>query len=363
MSVVRYCRSASMRPSRKDENRFRASAGGRRTIYDVAQRAGVSISTVSLALNSPDRVRPETLDKIYQSVQELGYRPKAEATILARKSTRRIGVVAPFVTYGSFMERLRGVMAAAEKERYEIVLYDHESYALRHHLADSLSLSQRLDGLILMAIPMSDVLAKRLVQDGLPTVLVEFARPEFSSVVIDDEAGGRLAAQYLLQRGHRRFAFLGEGWLENTSIPKRVFSQKDLRLRGFRSELAAANFELADEQILDTFNSVESGRQAALKILDTRKPPSAIFAHSDVLAAGVLQAARDRQLHVPSQLAVMGFDDREFAGYLGLTTIRQPLFDSGQIAMNLLTSRLVRGTSSVPQMVGLPLEVVARETA
>jgi LacI family transcriptional regulator len=352
-----------MKFRRKERGSRRGSAGSRRTIYDVAQRAGVSISTVSLALNSPDRVRPETLDKIYQSVQELGYTPKAEATILARKSTRRIGVVAPFVTYGSFMERLRGVMAAAEKERYEVVLYDHESYALRHHLADSLSLSQRLDGLILMAIPMSDVLAKRLLQDGLPTVLVEFARPEFSSVVIDDEAGGRLAAQYLLQRGHRRFAFLGEGWLETKSAPKRVVTQKDLRLRGFRSELAAANLELSDNRVLDAFNSVEAGRQAALKILDMRDPPSAIFAHSDVLAAGVLLAARDRQLSVPSQLAVMGFDDREFASYLGLTTIRQSLFDSGQIAMNLLTNRLVRGTSSLPQMVGLPLEVVARETA
>jgi len=166
-----------------------------------------------------------------------------------------------------------------------------------------------------------------------------------------------------LQRGHRRFAFVGEGWLETNSAPKRVVTQKDLRLRGFRSELAAANLELSDERVLDAFNSMEAGRQAALSLLDMPDPPTAIFAHSDVLAAGVLHAARDRQLHVPSQLAVMGFDDREFAGYLGLTTIRQPLFDSGQIAMNLLTNRLVRGTSSVPQMVGLPVEVIARETA
>src|SRR2546421_12670946 len=89
--LVEYCRSASMRFRRKERERRRGPAGARRTIYDVAHRAGVSISTVSLALNSPDRVRPETLDKIYQSVQELGYTPKAEATILARKSTRRIG--------------------------------------------------------------------------------------------------------------------------------------------------------------------------------------------------------------------------------------------------------------------------------
>lgn len=333
------------------------------TIYDVAQLAGVSISTVSLALNSPDRVRPETLTKVYQSVHRLGYTPKAQAAILARKSTRRIGVVAPFVTYASFMERLRGIMAAAEKERYEVVLYDHESYALRHHLADTLSLSQKLDGLILMAIPMSDVLAERILQDGLPTVLVEFARPEFSSVVIDDEAGGRLAAQYLLNRGYERFGFVGEGWLESSAAPKRVVTQKDLRLRGFRAELSAANRQLPDDRVVDAFNSVEAGREAAHKILQLTDPPTAIFAHSDVLAAGVLQAARDRHLHVPSELAVMGFDDRDFASYLGLTTVRQPLFDSGQIAMNLLTNRLVHGATTVPQMVGLPLEVIARDTA
>jgi LacI family transcriptional regulator len=357
---MKHRRKKSSTPQAGDGRRSTRSG---RTIYDVAQRAGVSISTVSLAINAPDRVRPETLDKIHRSVEELGYTPKAAATIQARKATRRIGVVAPFTTYGSFMERLRGVMAAAEKERYEIVLYDHESYALRHHLADSLSLSQRLDGLVLMAIPMSDPLAKRLLQDGLPTVLVEFARPDFSSVVIDDEAGGRLAARYLVSRGHRRYAFLGEGWSGTNPAPQRVTTQKQLRLRGFRDELAAANLELTDEFVVDAFNSVEAGREAALKILDRPDPPTAIFAHSDVLAAGVLQAARDRHLSVPNQLAVMGFDDREFASYLGLTTIRQPLFDSGQIAMTLLTNRLVRGTSSLPQMVRLPVELVARDTA
>jgi DNA-binding LacI/PurR family transcriptional regulator len=343
---------------RQSRERTRAAP----TIYDVADRAGVSISTVSLALNSPDRVRPETLARVYAAVRDLGFVPKADAAVRARKGTRRIGVVAPFTAYGSFMERLQGVLAASDEDRFEIVVFNQEATTFRQHFVDSLPLSRRLDGIILMAVPISDGLVHRLIEDGLQTVLVELARPEFSSVSIDDEEGGRLAADYLIQRGHRRCAFLGEPPVSETMASELPSIQDTARIRGFREGLAKAGVPLRDAYVV-TSGDPGGPRAAAHQLLDLPQPPTAIFAHSDDLAVGVLKVARERGLDVPRDLAVIGFDDREFAGHLGLTTIRQPLFDSGRIALKLLRDRMTDHPPVVPQAVRLPVTLVPRDTA
>lgn len=334
------------------------------TIYDVAERSGVSISTVSLAINSPDRVRAETLRRVLDAVDELGFVPKAEAAMRARKGTRRVGVVAPFTSYPSFMERLRGVMAAAAEDRFEVVIYDEESAALRHHFVDSLPLSRRLDGLVLMGVAISDRFAERLRKDGLATVLVEFPRPGFSCVVVDDEAGGRAVAEYLVARGHERFAHVGEALVgEKADREPLIATQSRDRLRGYRIGLSAAGLELPERYAVEVHHGADEARRATHDLLGLDAPPTAVFAHDDVLAAGVLEAARDRGLAVPGDLAVVGFDDLEFARYLGLTTVRQPLFESGRLAMRLLHQGISDGPGAMTQAVQLPLEVVARQTA
>jgi LacI family transcriptional regulator len=332
------------------------------TIYDVADRAGVSISTVSLALNSPARVRPETLERVYSAVSELGFVPKADAAVRARRGTRRIGAIAPFTAYGSFMERLQGVLAASEEDSFEIVVFNQDATIFRQHVVDSLPLSRRLDGLILMAVPISDRLAHRLIEDGLEAVLVELARPGFSSVSIDDEEGGRLAAEYLVQRGHRRCAFLGEPPVSEALASSIPSVQGMARVRGFRQGLTGAGVPLPDEYVVSAADPGDPG-DAVRELLDLKQPPTAIFAHSDDLAVGVLKVARRRGLDLPGDLAVIGFDDREYADYIGLTTVRQPLYDSGRIALKLLRDRLTGGSPPVPQVVRLPLTVVPRATA
>jgi DNA-binding LacI/PurR family transcriptional regulator len=337
---------------------------GGSNIYDVAQRSGVSISTVSLALNSPDRVRPETLTKVLAAVDELGFIPKAEAASRARKGTKRVGVVAPFTSYPSFLERLRGVMAAASENRIEIVIYDDESAALRHHFVDSLPLSRKLDGLVFMGVAISDRFAGRLREDGLHTVLVEFPRPGFSCVVVDDNAGGRMVAEYLLERGHRSVAHIGEALAEETAEGEPLIAtQSRARLAGFRDALASTGVELARSATIEVAHSADSARQATHTLLTRADRPTAIFAHDDVLAAGVLKAARELSLDVPGELAVVGFDDLDFADYLGLTTVRQPLFESGRLAMRLLGETMAEGASALARTVSLPLELITRDTA
>jgi LacI family transcriptional regulator len=271
-------------------------------------------------------------------------------------------VVAPFTSYGSFMERLTGVMAAAERDRYEIVLYDQQAAALRHHLVDSLPLSRKLDGLILMSIPISDRFAERLLEDKLPTVLLEFTRTELPSVGIDDFLGGRLVANYLIQKGHLRYGFVGEASVPEHA-PDFVKTPSELRLSGFRSGLADAQLELADENVKLVPNSVSSAREVSLDLLHSSVGPIAVFADSDVRAVGVLQAARERGLQVPHDVAVVGFDDSEFAAYVQLSTVRQPLYESGRIALRLIKDALEGDSGPVAQLIRLPVELVPRATS
>ena len=170
------------------------------TVYEVAENAGVSIATVSRVLNSPEKVNEATRARVLAAIDRLGYVPKAEAAARARKDHGRIGVLAPFFTLPSFVERLRGVANALDDSPYELAIYNVDSSARRDGYMASLPVTRRLDGLIIMALPFDQTAAERLFKHQLETVLIEFSREPFSSIRIDDRAGGRLAGEYLLEK-------------------------------------------------------------------------------------------------------------------------------------------------------------------
>jgi LacI family transcriptional regulator len=327
------------------------------TIYDVAEEAGVSISTVSRVLNAPEDVKEATRARVLAAIDQLNFVPRAEATARARKGTRRIGVLAPFFTYPSFVQRLRGVSDALADSPYEMVIYNVESDVRRDgHLA-ALPITRRIDGLIVMALPFDSRAAQRLVTHELEVVLIEFTHPLFSSVEIDDRSGGLLVARYLVERGHRRCAFVGD-----SDVPVYSIHTSDERLEGYAQGLREAGLELPEHYISRAPHGLESARRQAHALLDLPEPPTAIFSPSDTQAMGVLKAARERGLRVPDDLAVVGFDDVEFADYVGLTTVHQPLEESGRVAVDLLLARLSDPSRPV-QRVSLPLTLVRRETA
>ena len=327
------------------------------TIYDVASQAGVSISTVSLALNAPSRVRNETLERIHAAIDELGFVPKTEAIARARRGVGRIGVIAPFTTYPSFSRRLNGVLSYLRGQSYETVVYDHEGAGTS--LLSSLPLTRRLDGLIVMSLPLSDEVVQRLLDRDLPTVLVELERPGFSAVTIDNDAAGELVADLLTKRGHRRFAYLGEGGTK--PHPHDRILQSEARFLGFRTALERRGLSLTDEYVRLVRHQLPLATEGAGRLLDLPEPPTAIFAHTDVLASGVLHAARRRRLDVPRDVAVVGFDDSDLAEHLGLTSVRQPFEESGELAATLLLGRL-RDANRALQGVSLKLTLVERET-
>lgn len=327
------------------------------TVYEVAEKAGVSIATVSRVLNNPEKVHPATRDRVLSVIDALGFVPKAEAAARARKGSARIGVLAPFFTYPSFVARLHGVADALADSPFELVIYNVDSSSRRVGYLASLPVTRRIDGLIVMALPFDDEAEKRLLANGLETVLIEFSRRPFSSVRIDDRAGGALAADYLLSRGHRCCGFVGDA-----DVPDYALRTSDMRLEGYRARLQSAGVELPDEYISLARHSLENARRAAHRLFDLPRPPTAIFAASDTQAMGVLKAARERGLTVPGDVAVVGFDDIDMADYIGLTTVRQPLQESGRVAVDLLLARLA-DPSRPPQEVWLPLTLVIRETA
>jgi LacI family transcriptional regulator, repressor for deo operon, udp, cdd, tsx, nupC, and nupG len=327
------------------------------TIYDVASQAGVSISTVSLALNAPSRVRNETLARINTAIDDLGFVPKTEAIARARRGVGRVGVIAPFTTYPSFSRRLNGVLAHLRGQSYETVIYDHEGAGTS--LLSSLPLTRRLDGLIVMSLPLSDEVVKRLIDRDLPTVLVELERPGFSGVTIDNLAGGEMVAELLTSRGHRRFGFLGEGGTK--PHPHDRMLQSEARFRGFREALEQRGLALPDEYVRLVRHTLPAAIEGARQLLDLDEAPTAIFAHTDVLASGVLHAARELGIAVPRELAVVGFDDSELAEHLGLTSVRQPFEESGELAATLLLNQL-RDASRALQHVTLKLNLVERTT-
>jgi len=308
-------------------------------------------------LNAPDKVNPETRSRILGAIDDLGFVPKAEARARALRLTGRIGVITPFFTAPSFVQRLRGIASALSKENYELVIYTVESAAHLENYFASLPLTGNLDGLIIMSLPISDDHARRLVANHIQTVLIEFPNDELCSVEIDDVSGGRLAATYLMQKGHRRIAFLGD-----TDLPEYSIHPVSLRLAGFRQALTEAGIDLPENFVRNAPYTQDQTRQVAADLLSLPQPPTAIFVATDFQALGVLKAARQLKIQVPAQLAVVGFDDLDMAEYADLTTIRQHLDESGRLAVEILLARITDPSRPI-QHIHLPLTMIERETA
>lgn len=327
------------------------------TIYDVARRAGVSISTVSRTLNTPNKVRPDTRQKVLESIDDLGFVPKAEARARAMKQTGRVGVITPFFTAPSFIQRLRGIAESLSPEKYELVIYTIDSSNQLRGYLSSLPLMGNLDGLIILSLPINEDEVTRLIDHGLDTVLIEYPHTKLNSVEIDDEEGGYMAAKYLVEKGHRRVAFLGD-----TDLPDYSIHPVSMRLRGFRKALQEAHIEVPDSFIRLAPYSQEQTRQIAKELLSLPQPPTAIFAATDFQALGVLKATRQLNIKVPEQLAVIGFDDLDMAEYADLTTICQHLDESGRLAVELLL-RQIKEPSRPVRHVTIPLSLIERQTA
>jgi LacI family transcriptional regulator len=320
------------------------------TIARVAALAGVGVGTVSRVLNDSGAVSASTRRRVEEAIDALGYEPSAAARALSTGRTMSIGVVAPFLTQPSVVERLRGVARRVSEADYRLLLMDVERPDRLYDSVGTFAVNGRVDGLLVVSL----ALPEGFRPGSVPIVLIDRQSDALPGVHIDDEAGGRLATEHLLELGHTRIAFIGD-----TEENPYGFDSSRRRRRGYEAALRDAGLPVDRPLVRTGPHGRDSARTMALDLLRAAAPPTAIFAASDNQAIGVLQAAEAVSVCVPDRLSVVGFDDLEVARYADLTTVAQPLEESGARGVDLLLDALAGET---PRSEQLDCELVVRGT-
>lgn len=330
------------------------------TIHDVAREAAVSIATVSNAMNRPGRVAAETRTRVLEAADRLGYVPHAIAAHRARTARERIGIIAPFVTHASYIARIQGILPVLGADHIESIIFDHPSASRSPspRLA-TLPFSGDLDGLVIMGVPMDTGLAERLLSRGVPTVLVDSRHPQFTSVVLDEDLGASTAAEHLVAQGYNRFVYVTEGQLSQDFI-----SQGKRRLAGFVRALVGLGVEESRiHSITARAGDTQAGRLAADAILALPgEGRIGVLAGHDILAAGMLAGLRERNVDTPGRVGVMGWDGGELVEAFGLTTMRQPLAESGRVGAERLIAHMRDPKTPVERIVLSPTLVAGITT-
>lgn len=327
------------------------------TIRDVARRAGVSHQTVSRVLNGSRRVRSETRQAVEAAIAELGFRPNAIARSMARGHTRTLACLAPNLTDYTFASLVEGAQDAARQNGYFLLAASARDVAAFQSLYDALLASGRTEG-VLVINPYADA-RHTVLTDQFPTVLAG-ARPRaeaLSSVALDDVAVGRQATDHLLRLGHRRIAML-TGPLEEDCTQDRA--------QGYREALIAAG--IGPDPLLTVGGdwTARSGAAAFARLaaLPRALRPTAVFAHNDQIALGLLHAAREAGLQLPRDLSVVGVDDIPLTAFSAppLTTWRQDFAAIGRRAAELLI-HAVENEAAAHEHLLLPATLIERASA
>lgn len=338
------------------------------TIYDIAERADVSTATVSRVFNDEAGVSEETRQNVLDAADALNYRPHASAQNLARQHTNQIAVVTPVVANYFYMHVMRGIQHVLADRDMDLMVHAPANPQDRiHEQPDPESLNTymaralqpgRNDGILLLSMPLTDEWAERLADTNRAVVLVDGKHSLFESFSVDSRDGGYEATQHLIDLGYERIGHITVAYDPPPARLRREGYEQALRDNGrtVRETLIAAS----DER---PFAFSEKGGYRAMKTLLDRDPmPDAVFAASDMQALGAMHAVQEKELRVPEDLAIIGFDDIELSRCAGLTTLRQPAHTMGARATRTLLRRIEdSGTSPVSSTVFSP-ELVVRHT-
>lgn len=302
------------------------------TIRDVASRAGVSVATVSRALNGIGPIRSETATRVKSAVRALAYVPHAAARSLSIRRTHTLGVLLPELHGEFFSEVIRGIDVAARQRGYHILVSGSHSDA-REMSAMLQALRGRVDGVIVMSPDLALGPISRALAPDTPVAILNSAATGRRTIRIDNYNGARAVTEHLLSLGHRRIAFI-TGPARNADAAE--------RRRGYREALAS---QKATQIEIDGDFTEDSGHRAAQAILARAQRPTAILAANDAMAIGALRALREAHLRIPEDMALAGFDDIPTARYLTppLTTVHVPTAEMGSRAVDYLVNALERG--------------------
>ncbi len=326
------------------------------TIRDVAKLAGVGVGTVSRVLNESESVSHTTRSKVLAAISELDYTPNLIARRLSTGKTMTIGVILPFFTNPSYVERLRGIESILWETQYDLVLFNADTSSRRDIYFREAPRRERVDGLLIITHTPTDDDVRRFQEAGVSVVLIDSCHSDLSFVAIDDVEAGYQATRHLIELGHRKIGFISD-FLE-TSLNFRPVRDRHL---GYYQALAEAEIPYRASYHKQGPHGRLEARMLARELLTQPDPPTAVFAYSDTQAIGVLEAARDLRLNIPQDLSVIGFDDIEIAEYWHLTTVHQPLQESGIKGCQILLDDIDQPFYEKQQLT-LPTQLVVRGT-
>lgn len=327
------------------------------TIKDVAALAGISYTTVSHVLNRTRPVSEAARLKVEAAIRQLDYVPSAVARSLKAQATSTIGLLIPNGINPYFAELARGIEDYCERNGFCVILCNSDDDPLKQRNYLRVLQEKRVDGLIVSCVGGDTDLVQGLAAVRTPMVMVDRDLENLSAdlVRIDHELGGYLATQHLLGLGHEQIACI---------CGPRETGVARMRLAGFQRAMHGAGIRVPAHWIKESDFTSPGGHQAAAELLDHGRP-SAIFAANDMVGFGVLRAAAERNIRVPSELSVIGFDDIQMSRYVypALTTVGQSILQLGEHAAQVLLRRIALPTTAVEQWVVAPSMVLRESTA
>jgi LacI family transcriptional regulator len=331
---------------------------GRVTMAQVAREAHVSLMTVSRVINNKEGVSQTTRERVQAVIEQLGYRPSDIARGLVTKHTGTLGLVMPDVANPFFAEVARGAEHVAYDAGYNLFLCSTGEDTQRElEMLQSLE-EKRVDGVMVCSSRLEeDVLEEAIA--GHPAVVLVSRRLESDDVgivMINDVAGGQMAAEHLLRAGHRAIGFLAGPPISESGRG---------RAKGYRATLTAAGVSLNPDWTRHCLPTVEGGREIAREVLTAHSELSALFCHNDLIAIGALQACADLGLAVPADVAIVGYDDIPLAALVSppLTTCRVPRYEMGAEAMRLLLEKISGSLEEGCREITVQPELVIRASA
>jgi LacI family transcriptional regulator len=328
------------------------------TMRDVARLAGVSTSTVSAVINDAVVVSPQRRARVLKAMSALDYQPDAIARSLKTGRSNAIGVIVPDITNAFYPEVIRGVEVAAQGAGFSVLLCDSsEDRAIEERHLSAL-FSRRVDGVILACCANSranELTARR----HIPVIFIDRLPPSnaINSVCTDNVAAGQLAAEHLIGLGHKRIGML---------VGHLGLSPHHDRLEGFRKAMQEAHLPILDEYLIAGNVQVQDGVEAGHRLLDLPQRPTGIIASNNKLLLGVLQAVEERDISIPKDLSVLGFDDYLWNMHFNprLTAIAQPTGEIGRTSFELL-HQLIQNPpkeDAAPMHVLIPAELRVRNS-
>ena len=329
----------------------------RPTIRDVAKLAGVNHVTVSRAINDSSLVSDAARQRVLDACAKLDFRPNLHARALKGAKTMLAGAIIPDINNPVNMGFVSGIEQMLETAGYHLLIASSERSEVEEIGAVRRLVEMMADGLIVLPVCARASVWRPLIEDRFPLVFISRRVPEAQAdmVVPDNFAGAVAAVEFLAGKGHTRIAFVGASHAGTTHSE---------RLAGYRAGLEAAGLPFTEVLFVDTTLTIEGGEAAAGRLLELREPPTAVFACNDVLAFGILRRLEAEGVRVPDDMALVGFDDLIFSGFVNppLTTIRQDPEALGAEAGRMLLER-IRNPDTPPRAIVMPVELVARRSA